>query len=197
MDPADLDKLPDYNESELNAVGDTTMYDTVQTSIEEDEGISMNDTVNDHSYDRQNYQSGFDPRSNWQWNAINNDEDASTSGGLDGLESLSRNNRSNLVSGAASDMEIGSDFVDDNSSANAEERRDRLKEFDDAEALDFHDPSPVPDMDDMGIASGVALRHDMYDNLNGFESIDVPPEMEVEEPAAEIHIGEDDDLKLD
>jgi len=64
----------------------------------------------------------------------------------------------------------------------------------------------VPDMDELGQASAIALQADLLEKIQNGDAIYPRPEFEVtgqderldvEEPATEIHLDPTDDLKLD
>jgi ubiquitin carboxyl-terminal hydrolase 4/11 len=200
VNPSALEELPAYQAHESNAdaaptmMGDAVMNDALQASIEEDEGIGMDATM-DNGYDVQNYATNYNPLgvSNWNFQAL-------------GMDNLGRNTRGQMVSGTGSDIDAASDIVQDNSSASAGSRQGRLDDFDNAipEGDDgvFIDPSPVPDLDEDGQASVIALQHDLLESRNHgvmYPPFEVPAgdELEVEEPATEIHIEEGEELKMD
>jgi ubiquitin carboxyl-terminal hydrolase 4/11/15 len=158
------------------------------------------DTTPDNSDVANSYRkTGYDPlgRQNWGWSAINTDH-------MPSLEALNRNSRSNMISGTGSDADIASDIVDDNSSVSSGTRRGRFEEFETADDDGFEDPSPVPDMDEDQLASGVALQHEILEQREYapieqvLDDVAHAGHVGVEDlPAAEIHITESEDLKMD
>lgn len=203
INPSALEKLPDYeaHEEEEGAapllINDATMNDGLglHASIE-DEGVDMN--YNNFS-SRQGILSTH--QQNWSF------------GNLNELSALGSNPRDDhMVSGTGSDVgsdDIASDVVQHDSSASETSIRDRYEEFSHTVAEDdgipFIDQSPVPDLDEMGQASAIALQADLLDNMNHnvyppqeFQvTADEEERFEVEEPAVEIHVKDNEDLKMD
>lgn len=188
INPSDLEKLPSYeaHEEEDGAapvlLRDAVMNDGLRNSIEvEDEGIDI----------APGYNGPMLPQQSW------------TFGSLGEINANSRG--SHMISGTASD--VASDDVQHNSSASEGSVRGRLDDFDNSIAEDednrpFIDQSPVPDLDELGQASAIALQADLYDVLQRGEyprqEFEVTDErFEVEEPAVEIHVKDNDDMKLD
>jgi ubiquitin carboxyl-terminal hydrolase 4/11/15 len=174
INPSALEALPPYEAHE------DQFRNTLQPSVErdEDEGIDVND---DRHYDT------FGPHpmgTNWTFAGLN------------------ENNRGG-PSGAASDMDVASDIAANDSSADEMEKEIRYSEFNNADADDYVEQSPVPDLDDEGIASAVALQADLFEDMRGnpvyhhpdFEvTADDTERLELEEPAMEIHIEEDEEM---
>ncbi|KAH6712208.1 ubiquitin carboxyl-terminal hydrolase-like protein [Leptodontidium sp. MPI-SDFR-AT-0119] len=191
VDPSTLEKVPDYGGSFQN-MGGLTVFGSgaLQTSIENDEAIDMGD-------DRHPPPS-YQP-SKWSTNGFKSLDDLEVDHGGD-----------NMVSRAGSDA--GSDAVNHGSSPDRASLDERLTEFANADAEGddgpFIDPSPVPDMDESGIATAVALQHDLYDSLNANSMHYSRPEFSVtavdeesleveDEPVTEIHLKDSDELKMD
>jgi ubiquitin carboxyl-terminal hydrolase 4/11/15 len=189
INPSDLEKLPAYeaHEEEDGAspvlLRNATINDGhgLQNSIE-DEGIDMDP----------NYNGPMLPQQSW------------TFGSLGEINANSRG--SHMVSGTASD--VASDDVQHNSSASEGSLRGRIEDFDNSIAEEednrpFIDQSPVPDLDEFGQANAIALQADLYETLQRGEypgqEFEVTDErFEVEEPAAvEIHVKDNDDMRLD
>lgn len=189
VNPSALEQLPSYEAHEENPdaaptfVGDALMNDglPLQNSIE-DEGIGM---------ESGNYNVHYNPLHNAGWDFSN----------------IGRNSRgSHMISGTGSDIDNASAIVQNDSSATEGSVLGRLEDFDNAIPEDddgvFVDQSPVPDLDDEGQASAIALQHDLLEAQNrGMypRQFEVPAgdEDEVEEPATEIHIGDGEELKMD
>ncbi|KAH7348660.1 hypothetical protein BKA65DRAFT_264222 [Rhexocercosporidium sp. MPI-PUGE-AT-0058] len=192
IDPSTLEKVPDYGGS-FQSVGGIPVFGsgTLRTSIENDEAIDMGDDP----------PPSYQP-SKWSKNGFKN---------LDDLDELGVNHGGdNMVSRAGS--EAGSDDVNHGSSPDQASLDERLTDFANAEAEGddgaFIDPSPVPDMDESGIATAVALQHDLYDTLNANPMHYSRPEFSVtavdedtlevdDEPVTEIHLKDGDELKMD
>lgn len=116
-----------------------------------------------------------------------------------------------MISGTGSDAEeVASDIVQHNSSASEGSLQDRLQDFANAAPEDdFVDQSLVPDLDEDGEAATIALQADLLENMQKIGRAPiyrattqflVPAEterLEVEEPAAEIHLEDSDDIKID
>jgi ubiquitin carboxyl-terminal hydrolase 4/11/15 len=176
INPSDLDKLPDYESH------DPLRNNQLHPSVERDhdEGIDVEEDHNYNTFGPPNMAGG------WDFAAINE-------------------NSRNVTSGAASDIDVASDMAANDSSADEMEKEIRLSEFDNAEADEYVEQSFVPDMDDDGIASAVAIQHDLLENMHGnpmyhhpdFQvTADDTEHLDVEEPAAEIHIGDDEGMGL-
>ncbi|KAL2064140.1 hypothetical protein VTL71DRAFT_4634 [Oculimacula yallundae] len=195
IDPSALEKLPYYETSYENMEGLNSLGAPLQPSIELDEGIDMNDELPPLYPSNQ--------PSKWSTQGFKS---------LDNLEELEAfaprfgTGTNAMVSRAGSDA--GSDNVNHGSSPDQDSIDGRLQDFNNAEAEGddgaFIDPSPVPDMDDDGIASSVALQYDLLEGLNaqsmqygGAEfSVRAVDEESLEvddEPVTEIHLKEDDD----
>ncbi len=198
INPSALETLPSYEAYQqgddaipLLVDDDTVMKDGLHQSIEnenEDEGIDM---------DYQDFPSSNKAGIIGSWNFNN-------------LSSLGQNARGQMVSGTGSNIDdAASDLVNHNSSASEGSMKGRLEDFENAVAEDddgpYVDQSPVPDLDEdsPGFASAIALQQDMIENMHGppiyGQAFEVRAEEveEVEEPATEIHISEDDELKMD
>lgn len=192
INPSALEKLPAYeaHEEEDGAapllLRDAAMNDGLGLlNSVEDEGIDLDPAYNEHST------SLLQP----SWNF----------GSLDEINTNSRG--AHMVSGTASD--VASDDVQHNSSASEGSLRGRLDDFDNSIAEEednrpFIDQSPVPDLDEFGQASAIALQADLYDTLQRGEyprqefEVTGDERFEVEEPAAvEIHVKDNDDVKMD
>ncbi|CZT06858.1 related to ubiquitin C-terminal hydrolase [Rhynchosporium graminicola] len=102
------------------------------------------------------------------------------------------------------DSDAASDNVNHGSSPDRESLDERLNDFNNAEAEDFIEQSPVPDMDESGVASAVGLQQDLLDSLNANAvqypdhefSVRAVDEESLElddEPVTEIHLREDGD----
>lgn len=170
INPSALEALPPYEAHE------DQFRNTLQPSVErdEDEAIDVNDDRHYNTFGPPNI------GANWTFAGLN------------------ENNRDG-PSGAASDMDdVPSDMAANDSSADEMEKETRLSEFDNAEAEDYIDQSPVPDLDDEGIASAVAMQADLFENMRGNPiyhlTADDTERLEVEEPAMEIHIEEDEEM---
>ncbi|KAF8861355.1 UCH-domain-containing protein [Acephala macrosclerotiorum] len=196
INPSALEKLPDYeaHEEEEGAapllVNDAARNDGLglHASIE-DEGIDMALGYNDINY---NSRSGGIMSQNWSF------------GNLNDLGSNSRGDH--MISGTGSDA--ASDVVQHDSSASEGSMRERLDEFANTiaedEGVPFVDQSPVPDLDDEGQASAIAIQAHLMENMQTgvyprqeFEVTADDEHFEVEEPAVEIHVKDNEDLKMD
>ena len=118
-----------------------------------------------------------------------------------------------MISGTGSDAdEVASDVGQHNSSASEGSLNGRLKDFVNAVPEDddgpFIDESLVPDLDEEGQAANIALQADLMESMQRTGSgvpvfqatpqFEVDERLEVEEPAAEIHLDDnDEDLKMD
>lgn len=185
VNPALLESLPDYQAHELDgdaapmSADDVNMNDGLHASIEEDEGIDMEMNTDSGFQSYPNYNPLYN-NNNWSFNNLE-------------LDSLGANSRGNMPSGTGSDDGLASDIVEDNSSASAESREGRLADFDNAIAEgedhgEYLDAAlEVPDMDDEQQAAVASLQMDILDSRF------IP---EVEEPAAEIHLDDKDEIKL-
>lgn len=186
--PKDHDELPDYDGDMMPTL---TMNDNLHPSVEEDEGIDVGgdyDSLNTQNINRISQGTGI--TSNWDWEGL-------------GLTSRAG------VSGAGSDADNvsdRSDGVNAGSTASATSLANRYQEFEDAPAEDepgmpYEDPSYVPDMDDDAEAGAIGLQHDLLDQMNHMHypvSHQYEEErLEVEEPATEIHLDDNDDPKMD
>jgi ubiquitin carboxyl-terminal hydrolase 4/11/15 len=203
VNPSDLEKLPAYEAHERDPdaapllMSDAMMNDGLHPSIE-DEGIVMDNGYEDMNYNNLNTHSrGITAFTTWNFDNIND------------LGSNSRGNQ--MVSGTGSDADDASDIVQHDSSADESSIRGRINDFENAipetdDGIPFEDPSPVPDMDELGQASAIALQADLLEKIQNGDSIYPRPEfevtgqderLEVEEPATEIHLDPNDELKLD
>lgn len=206
VSPASLEALPAYSAHESNPdaaptfVKDAIMNDGLHASIEEDEGIGM-DSPLDKGYSSRSFQGPYNPnQSTWSFDSMNRDSEPPS-----GLEALQQHQRTQHIGASDADEDYASDIVDDNSSTASGVRRGRMTEFDEADDGGFQDQSYVPDMDDDAIASGVALQHDIYESRLGsgpyqhVRPVDSDDGMEDDDdpPAAEIHLDDEDDVKLD
>ncbi|KUJ19216.1 UCH-domain-containing protein [Mollisia scopiformis] len=203
INPSALEKLPAYETHEelLEYEDDDAdlkplLYgdhapppSTLRPSIE-DEGIDMSMGYNDLNFS--NKQGILTQQGDWTFASLND------------IGSNSRGEH--MVSGTGSD--IASDDVQHDSSASETSLRERYAEFGNTIAEDdgapFVDQSPVPDLDEMGQASAIALQADLLDNMNRgvypgqeFEVTAEDERFEVEEPAVEIHVKDNEDLKMD
>jgi ubiquitin carboxyl-terminal hydrolase 4/11/15 len=196
IDPSTLDTLPDYSENDEVAapllLGDAAMNDGELLASIEDEGVDMS-----MGYNTLNYNNNLMPRGGTSiggsWN-------------FDALNSLGANSRQ-MISGTGSDMDDASDIVQHDSSASVSSLDNRVHAFEDSEAVDEHgdpfiDPSPVPDLDEDGQVAAISLQADLLERMNysatqQFEVTDDNEPFDVEEPAAEIHIEDSDELKID
>ena len=204
VNPLDLEKLPAYEAHERDdpdaaplLMSDAIMNDGLHPSIE-DEGIGMDNGFDNMTYNTLNTHSrGIIGLGTWNFDNINH---------------LGFNSRGNqMVSGTGSDADDASDIVQHDSSADENSIRGRIEDFDNAipetdDGIPFEDPSPVPDLDELGQASAIALQADLLEKIQNGDAIYPRPEFEVtgqderldvEEPATEIHLDPTDDLKLD
>jgi ubiquitin carboxyl-terminal hydrolase 4/11/15 len=121
-----------------------------------------------------------------------------------------------MISGTGSDVdEVASDVGQHNSSASEGSVAGRIQDFENAIPEDeegaFVDQSPVPDLDEEGQAATIALQADLLDNMQNigrgvpifqpttqFDVIadDARPDVD-EQPTAEIHLEESDEIKMD
>jgi len=165
-------------------------WDSVKTSIEPpDEGIEMD----------------MYPPLNNMYSHINSGWS---------FANLGQNGRGEqMISGTGSDAdEVASDVGQHNSSASEGSLNGRLKDFNNAVPEDddgpFIDESLVPDLDEEGQAANIALQADLMESMQRTGSgvpifqatpqFEVDERLEVEEPAAEIHLDDnDEDLKMD
>jgi ubiquitin carboxyl-terminal hydrolase 4/11/15 len=206
----DLEGLPAYqaHESEEDAApllqSDAEMNDGlgIHPSIE-DEGIDMGYNTMNTNQNILNFTAvnqGFNPTQNWNFS---------------GLEDINNARQHNLrISGTGSEIDCnansgfdvdGSDVVEHDSSASEGSLQGRLEDFDNATAMDddgglFEDPSPVPDVDDENQIDPLELHRELLESRGRAPEFQVhAPEQEedIEEPAAEIHIDESDELKID
>jgi ubiquitin carboxyl-terminal hydrolase 4/11/15 len=132
------------------------------------------------------------------------------------FEPLGRNARGEqMISGTGSDVdEVASDVGQRNSSASEGSVAGRMQDLENAIAEDeegvFVDQSPVPDLDEEGQAATIALQADLMENMQSLgrgvpifqatTQFDVTADderLEVEEPAAEIHLEDSDEIKMD
>lgn len=193
INPSALEKLPAYesHEEEDGAapllLRDAAINDGLglHDSIE-DEGIDLNPGYNEHS-------NSLLIQPSW------------TFGSLEEINSNSRG--THMISGTSSD--VASDDVQHNSSASEGSIRGRLDDFENSVAEEednrpFVDQSPVPDLDELGQANALALQADLYETLQRGEypgpefEVTGDEHFEVEEPAAvEIHVKDNDDMKVD
>jgi ubiquitin carboxyl-terminal hydrolase 4/11/15 len=193
VSPARLESLPAYKSHEENdedaaplLAEDAMMNDGIpMNSIEEDEGIDMNDDgMNYTSMDYNSVLSAGPTKfntSNWTFGAL----EANTRG---------------QVSGTGSDeMDDGaSDRVNMNSSASEGSREDRLRDFEDSIPMDgdipFEDQCPVPDASEEQQATIIGMHHDLAEQrligergLGPFH-VESGIDDDDETPAAEIHV---------
>jgi ubiquitin carboxyl-terminal hydrolase 4/11/15 len=209
--PHDIEGLPAYKAHEENdedaaplLLRDAEMNDGLPINSIEDEAIDMGINYNNIGLSAQALQSSQAIGSNWTFQ------------GLEGL-----NREQNFISGTGSEVDVNDDSGDDfdsdrsdivqhNSSASSNSIRNRMHDFDntpaegDGEDGMFEDPSPVPDIDDDDERIDTLALH--RDILQPRDAPIVQPEFkvtprdaaeEVEEPATEIHVEEDEDLKID
>ena len=223
VNPHDLDQLPAYqaHETEDDSApllqSDAEMNDGLglHNSIE-DEGIDMSMSYNTLNVAKQatsftSVNQGVDIRSDWTFDNLNQT--------FDGLDELNNNNRQRnfRISGTGSEIDLnensdnfgdldGSDIVQHDSSASEGSLRGRLEDFDNAVPMDddgllFEDPSPVPDMDDENQLDTLALHRELFQTHNRpppeFQVHAAEPGEDIEEPATEIHIEDDDESKTD
>lgn len=183
-----IESLPPYQTHEDDQYeNDAIMNDShpIQSSIEEDEGVEMDDGMN-----------------------FSNIDDYNRIGpvGLDGLnpwsfESLGATRGEKIVSGTGSDEmnDDRSDVGQFNSSASSGSRENRLAEFESTSLEESYvDHSPVPDMDDEQQLGVMGLHEDLLANRN--PEFNVHPSLngeDIEEPATEIHVEEGEGLKID
>ncbi|KAG0647612.1 Ubiquitin-specific-processing protease 12, partial [Hyphodiscus hymeniophilus] len=205
VNPQDLDALPAYQTHENDDEGvpliesDTMMNDGlgIRNSIEgEDEGIDMGGYNTMNLDDQGNV--GFSSASNWNWGS---------------LENLNTNDRQvdTRISGTGSEIDLnetgldvdGSDIVQHNSSASTSSIRGRLEDFDNAIPMGddgdpFEEPSPVPDMDPDQLDT-IELHRELLEahGATQFQVHAPTEEDEIDEPATEIHLDPNDDLKMD
>ncbi|KAI6709922.1 hypothetical protein JHW43_007556 [Diplocarpon mali] len=104
------------------------------------------------------------------------------------------------------DFDAASDIVENNSSASAGSIERRKADFADTPAEDsngeeYVDASPVPDLDEIGQASHIALQQDLFETSYGpklgYSASAEAERFEVEEPVTEIHISDNDESKVD
>jgi ubiquitin carboxyl-terminal hydrolase 4/11/15 len=196
INPSALEKLPDYEAHEEEEGAAPLLLDDaarndglgLHASIE-DEGIDMAMGYNDINY---NSRPGGLMSQAWSF------------GNLNDLGSNSRGDH--MISGTGSDA--ASDEVQHDSSASEGSMRDRFDEFANAAAEDegvpFVDQSPVPDLDDEGQASAIAIQAHLMENMQSgvypsqeYQVTADDEHFEVEEPAVEIHVKDNEDLKMD
>ncbi|KAH6668752.1 hypothetical protein B0J14DRAFT_566408 [Halenospora varia] len=182
--PASLESLPAYQAHE-NMDDDSApllVSDTIQNTIEEDEGIDMGmNYSNVEDYESPNNNNLGNPlQGNWSF------------GGLDNL------NTRGQVSGTGSDIDgfddAASDIVNNNSSAGPDDLADRLREFNETEPLEFEEQPEIPDLDETGQASQIAIHHEIMEkgfNILAGETFD-----EADESATEIHIADNVDFSF-
>jgi ubiquitin carboxyl-terminal hydrolase 4/11/15 len=207
INPSALENLPAYEAHDSSEEGAplidknaANLFDSLlannklHASIEdhEDEAIDLGGV-----YDSIPVANVFNP-ANTQWSFAN----------------LGQNARGEqMISGTGSDAdEVASDVVQHNSSASEGSLQDRMQDFTHAAPDDdFVDQSlPVPDLDEEGQAATIALQADLMENMQNIgrgvpiyqatTQFDVPLEdnlLEVEEPAAEIHLEASDEIKMD
>jgi ubiquitin carboxyl-terminal hydrolase 4/11/15 len=195
VSPARLESLPAYKSHEENdedaaplLADDAMMNDGIpMNSIEEDEGISMDD--DGMGFNNMNYNTigSAGPTnynmSQWNFNALANGR--------------------GQVSGTGSDeMDDGaSDKVNMNSSASDASREDRLRDFDDSvpmeDGVPFEDQCPVPDASDEQQATIIDMHHTLAEHrligekgLGPFH-VESGVDDDDEEPAAEIHVDDE------
>jgi ubiquitin carboxyl-terminal hydrolase 4/11/15 len=203
VNPSALENLPAYEPHDSNEEGVPLInkavanaWDSLQTSIEpqDDEAIDLG-----AGYNAVNI-STFYNADNAAWD----------------FAALGRNTRGDqMISGTGSDVDDGaSDVVEHDSSASEASVAGRIQDLRDAIPEDeegtFVDQSPVPDLDEEGQAATIALQADLLENMQSIgrgvpifqatTQFDVTADderLEVEEPAAEIHLDDVDDIKLD
>ena len=193
INPSALENLPAYEAHDSNDDGapllshkGAAVWDSVKTSIETpDEGIEM---------DIYPSLTNVYPAPGWSF------------------ANLGQNSRGDqMISGTGSDAdEVASDVGQHNSSASESSLQGRLQDFNNATAEDddgpFIDESLVPDLDEEAQAANIALQADLMESMQRTGSgvpifqatpqFEVDERLEVEEPAAEIHLDEED-LKMD
>ncbi|PBP27076.1 ubiquitin carboxyl-terminal hydrolase [Diplocarpon rosae] len=104
------------------------------------------------------------------------------------------------------EFDAASDIVENNSSASAGSIERRKADFADTPAEDstgeeYVDASPVPDLDEIGQASHIALQQDLFETgygpKLGYSASAEAERFDVEEPVTEIHISDNDEPKVD
>ena len=212
LKPHDIEGLPAYKAHEENdedaaplLLRDAEMNDGLPLNSIEDEGIDMTVNYSNIGLSTAALQSSQAIGSNWNFQ------------GLEGL-----NREQNFISGTGSEVDANensddefgsdrSDVVQHNSSASSNSIRGRIHDFDttpaegDGEDGLFEDPSPVPDInDDDGRIDTLTLHRDLLQSRRDvtrarqeFTVTAAGPGEEIEEPATEIHVEDDDGLKID
>jgi ubiquitin carboxyl-terminal hydrolase 4/11/15 len=220
VDPQEIEGLPAYKAHQSNdedaaplSLRDAQMNDGLPLESIEDEGIDMGMNYNNLG----RLHSSKTSVGNWN---ITTGSPKSLAGhwNFSGLEGL--NQEQNFVSGTGSEIDRngnsdnefdpdGSDIVQHNSSASSGSIRGRLADFENAipEGDDdgvFNDPSPVPDIEDDNQIDTLTLHRELYQARRDaammrpdFEVPAAHEAEEVEEPATEIHVEEDEGLKMD
>jgi ubiquitin carboxyl-terminal hydrolase 4/11/15 len=203
VNPSALENLPAYEAHDSNRESDAlnnpgavmlwdsmgAHNDSLQQSIEHpDEGIEMSDNT-------YNSIGNVYGQSNWTFANL----------GLNGRGD-------HMVSGTGSDAdEAASDIGQHNSSAGSNLIAERMHDFAEAQAEDeegnFINQSPVPDLDEEGQAANIALTADLFEDMHrtgrvpiyqATPQFEVEDRLEVEEPeATEIHLDDNEDLKMD
>ena len=208
VNPHDLEALPAYQAHENEEDGapliqsDAEMNDGlgIHQSVEDDEGIDMSMGYNTMSLNNQG-SVGFSPINQglapaWSWGNLDN--------------SSNGDRQHNRISGTGSEIDLnensfdpdGSDIVQHNSSASTGSIQGRLDDFDNAIPIDddglvFEDPSPVPDIDDENQVDVLALQREVFGAHRPPQfQVDAVENEEIDEPAAEIHLGPSDELKM-
>lgn len=138
--------------------------------ISEDE--VLNDDPSAHILGPSNPFSSIDQQ--WNFNKIASQEIGEGRNGPSPASSVD-----NSIRGSLDDR---SDIVDDNSSADEDERRERLAEFDSAEVIDFVDESYVPDLTEEQQYTAIGI-----DDIQHLPSRE---QEEEEEEVKEIHVEE-------
>lgn len=173
------DELPDYSRDDDDEMPMLDFGERLRQSVEDDEGVDMSMGYNDNN--RLSQATG----TSWTF------------------DNLNVNSRP-IVSGAGSDAASNaSDAVNADSSASETSKQNRIMEFEDAPAEDdidipYEDQSYVPDMDEDAQAAAIGLQHDLIETMH-YPAIQQYEDerLEVEEPATDIILEDNDDLKMD
>jgi ubiquitin carboxyl-terminal hydrolase 4/11/15 len=206
--PHDIEGLPAYKAHEENdedaaplLLRDAEMNDGLPLNSIEDEGIDMSINYNNIGLSTAALQSSQAISSNWTFENLNRTQNfiSGTGSEIDANENSDDEFRSDR-----------SDIVQHNSSASSNSIRGRIQDFDntpaegDGEDGLFEDPSPVPDIDeDDDRVDTLTLHRDL---LQARHIVRSQPEFkvtagdaaeEIEEPATEIHVDDDEGLKID
>jgi ubiquitin carboxyl-terminal hydrolase 4/11/15 len=203
INPSALDRLPPYQQH----IGEDDGVPLLARNTVVNGGIAVREDENDEAIDMGdgiNYNNLGNPlNQNWTWDNIGNiGMGPSKIAAPSGADSEATYNESLNVDGR-------SDIVQNNSSASETSLSRRRIDFDTAEVeADWEEPEPIPDLaeDDRvpldqlhdELRAGILARGFNRDDMVG--EFNIPPDMdedEIEEPATEIILEDNEGLKTD